>query len=298
MSVNLSGLTKYVDEQKLPLIGDAITGSKTASLINLQTGIKYKATINILNQDVLFQDGADCGFTNSGVTSISQRVIETAPIKVNLTYCQKAFNDYYMNSQVQIKAGRTNLPFEEQFIGDVIAKVKAANEKQIWQGNKTGSTVNCTNFDGFLTVLGGEADVITGSTSGGTKAAVEAAYKAIPVEVLDKAVVFVGQDTFRNYVMEVGGSNLFYYDPKVDGEYEWTIPNTSTRIYGVAGLNGTNKIVAADPANLYIGCDLADGEEIVDFWWDDSDRLYKLEILFNMGVNVAFPDKVVVYTVA
>lgn len=46
--INVSSLTQYVDEQRLPLIRKAVLAPKSADLFNLQTGVKSKAALNIL----------------------------------------------------------------------------------------------------------------------------------------------------------------------------------------------------------------------------------------------------------
>ena len=49
MAIDVNALGAYVDEQRLPLIKKAVIGSKSASLFNLQTGVKNKAKLNLLS---------------------------------------------------------------------------------------------------------------------------------------------------------------------------------------------------------------------------------------------------------
>ena len=77
------------------------------------------------------------------------------------------------------------------------------------------------------------------------------------------------------------------------------IPGTSTRIYGVPGLNGTKKIVAGDlKGNFFYGTDLDGDQEVFDLWYSKDNQEFRLAIKFNAGVQVAFPDQVVVKTIA
>ena len=50
-------------------------------------------------------------------------------------------------------------------------------------------------------------------------------------------------------------------------------------------------------SNIYIGVDLLD-EQSTDMraWYDDNTRLYKYSFAFTRGVNVAFPDRIVEFT--
>ena len=52
MAIDVNALGAYVDEQRLPLIKKAVIGSKSASLFNLQTGVKNKAKLNLLSTAV------------------------------------------------------------------------------------------------------------------------------------------------------------------------------------------------------------------------------------------------------
>lgn len=66
MSVNLSGLTTYVDENKMGLIANAILGARTSKYLTLQTGVKGATSVNILNTNVEFGNGATCGWNEDG----------------------------------------------------------------------------------------------------------------------------------------------------------------------------------------------------------------------------------------
>ena len=55
MAYNVTGLTAYVEEHRLPLIAEAVLKSKSASLMNLQTDVKGSAAINLINTNPVFQ---------------------------------------------------------------------------------------------------------------------------------------------------------------------------------------------------------------------------------------------------
>ena len=299
MSINVSSLTTYVDEQRLPLIRKAVLAPKSAELFNLQTGVKSKAALNILTTSVVFGNGGACGWNQAGTSTLSQREIEVGHIKINMSFCDRTLLDYWAGYEVKVAAGRESLPFEEAFVNDVIAHVRAEVEKAIWQGDATNGLGNLKAFDGLLTILDDEDDVIELPALEGNNIAQEVydAYSNIPVEVLHSAVIFCGEDTFRQYIGELNAANLYHYDPKVDEGMSIVIPGTSTRIYGVAGLNGTSKIVAGDKNNFFYGTDLSGDEEAFDLWYSKDNQEFRLAIKFNAGVQVAFPDQVVVKSV-
>ena len=298
--INVSSLTQYVDEQRLPLIRKAVLAPKSADLFNLQTGVKSKAALNILTTSVVFGDGAACGWNPNGTNTLSQREIEVGKVKVNMNFCDRTLLDYWAGYEVKVAAGKEALPFEEAFVADILAHVNEEVEKAIWQGDKEGSG-NLTIFDGLLKILNAESGVIKKAAVSDNNIAQEVydAYASIPLEILHTASVVCGEDTFRAYIGELNSANLYHYDPKVDEGMSIVIPGTSTRIYGVPGLNGTKKIIAGDlKGNFFYGTDLEGDQEVFDLWYSKDNQEFRLAIKFNAGVQVAFPDQVVVKTIA
>lgn len=284
-------VSEYVDQQRLPLIKKAVLGAKTVSLINLQAGVKGKAALNLINVDPTLQGGG-CGWNASGDATLSQREIETKLLKVNMSFCDKDFAAYWANYQIKIGAGKEVLPFEEDFINGVIEKINEKVERMVWQGTGEG-----TEFKGLLKNFeeGGSTDEAVGTD---IFAAVERTYQGIPIAILDKAVMFIGADAFRQYMLALVNKNLYHYPADGSDVMEIVIPGTTTKLVAVNGLNGSNKIVAADPNNLFYGCDMLDDKETVDFWYSKDNREYRLAVQFNAGAQVAYPDEVYVGTIA
>ena len=288
MAINVSALTAYVDEQRLPLIRKTIFAAPSVKHFNLQTGVKHSAALNILNTTVAFGDGATCGWDEAGSSAFSQRTLEVGNYKVNMSFCDKAMLKYWNGYDVRVAAGQKTLPFEEDFVNGVIEGVAEKLETIIWQGVKATDKI-----DGILTILGKEGTVI--KTEAGTTIydSVLKAYKAIPAKKLDKAAMFLGVDKFRDLVLELTAKNLYHYNPAVDEKMEIVLPGTNTRVIAVSGLNGKSNVVAADPENIYYGVDMEGDEEKFDLWYSQDNQEFRLAINFNAGVQVAFPDEVV-----
>lgn len=66
MAINTTALQAYVDEQRLPLIKNAVLGSRTAYHFNLMTGVKGATALNLLETNVEFGDGTTCGWNEAG----------------------------------------------------------------------------------------------------------------------------------------------------------------------------------------------------------------------------------------
>ena len=287
MAVNLSALTAYVDEQKIGLIRKSALGAKTLDYVNIQTGVVGPTAINLLNTDIVFGDGGACGWNEAGSSTVSQRKITPALLKVNMSFCDKAMAKYFMNYEVNMAAGRANLPFEEAFIADVVEKTNAKLDDIIWNG----VTVGGTKYKGYLDILT-EASIEKQETGATVYESVKNVYNAIPANILDKAIIFVGVDTFRALVGELVEKNLYHYDVKVDAALELILPGTITKVVAVPGLNGKNAIVAGNPEHMFYGTDMTGDDEVFKLWYSDDNQEFRLNIGFSAGVQFAFPSEV------
>ena len=280
--VNLSQLSVYVDENKLDLIRKSVLGAKTTDYLNLQTGIVGKTKINLLDTTVQFGDGSACGWNEAGTSTITQREINPASIKVNMSFCDKAMQKYFMNHQIAVAAGRSTLPFEEQFIAGVVEGVGKKLEDAIWNG----VTINEVQYDGFVQIVTKQAT--TGST---VYDSVRNLYNGIPSASLMDTVIFIGIDGFRSLAGELTAKNLYHYDPKVDEAFEMILPGTTTKVIGVPGLDGSNKAYAINTKHAFYGTDMQNDNETFDFWYSKDNQEFRLAINFVEGVQVAFPDE-------
>lgn len=287
MAVNLSALTAYVDEQKIGLIRKSALGAKTLDYVNIQTGVVGPTAINLLNTDIVFGDGGTCGWNEAGTSTVSQRKIVPALLKVNMSFCDKAMSKYFMNYEVNMAAGRANLPFEEAFVADVVEKTNAKLDDIIWNG----ITVGGTKYDGYLDILTG-ASIEKEATGATVYESVKNVYNAIPANVLDKAVIFVGVDTYRSLVGELVEANLYHHNVTVDETREMILPGTITKVVAVPGLNGKNVIVAGNPEHMFYGTDMTGDDEEFKMWYSDDNQEFRLNIGFSAGVQFAFPSEV------
>lgn len=288
----VSAITGYVDEQRLPLIAKTVLGGSIVSQLNLMTGVKGSSALNLVGTDTQIQSGANCGWTASGSTGLSQRVLKTVPLKVNEEFCDKNLLNTWASYQVKMAATGKEMPFEKEFVDAKIADVQGAIEKMIFQG-ASGSTTEC---EGFISILNGsDATIVSGETSAYTQ--IQEVYLAAPAEVASKDdfVILVSNNKYREFIQELVTKNLYHYDP-ANGDNGYKLPGTNARVIATGGLDttgATEYMIGARLSNLFYGCDLADDAETFDFYWDNSDRVFKLAIEWNCGVQVAYPSEVV-----
>lgn len=300
MAINVSALGTYVDEQRLPLLRNAVIGARSAYHFNLQTGVKGATALNLLGTNVEFGDGSACGWNEAGTSTLSQRILTPGAIKINMSFCDKQLLKTWANYEVRVAAGQKTLPFEEDFMKGVGEDVAAKLEKAIWQGDTASEDANLNKFDGVIKVLSGAtlASSIT-YASGDTKSKiVNEVYAAIPSAAYSKGevVMYVGEDFYRAYVQElVANGNLVITTGLNDVAMPESIliPASNVRIIGVGGLNGTDKVYASYKDNFVYGVDLTNDEEKYDFWYSQDNREHRLAIEFVAGTQVAYPDMVV-----
>lgn len=291
----VTSLPAYVEEKKIGLIRNAVIGAKSASLFNLQTGIKGATAINLLNTNVVFGDGSDCGWDDAGTSTLSQRILTPGYPKVNMSFCDKVLLKTYANYLVKIAAGQKTMPFEEDFIAGVIENVKAKLETMIWTGSVSGGDA----FDGIETVITGTSFVpVTYQSGDSVTTIVNKTYAAIPSAAFSKGqvVMFMGSDMYRTYIQElIANGNLVITTGLNDVAMPDSIliPGTNVRVYGVAGLDGTGDVYASYQDNFIYGTDLQGDDEKFDFWYSQDNREFRLAIEMAVGVQVAFPDMLV-----
>lgn len=304
MAYDVSALTDYVNEQNFPLIRKALFGAKTAGLINMQTGVKSATALNLLDDTIVFQDDG-CSRIASGSSAITQRNIEVGEIAVHKDFCPKDLEKKALQTQVKAGSVQDELTFEEELMGQVTAGIAKTLEKAIWQATGSASDPNLNKFEGLIANIDNSGVAIDGNTSavsasvGITKSNIEQIiddiYVAIPEDIIDHddVGVFMGIDTFRTYTQALKDSNLFHFNPDAAADFEYVIPGTNVRLYGVHGLNGTNRLFAGKANHMFVGVDLENEEEEFEVWYSQDDRTVKLTNAFKYGTQVAFPDQIV-----
>jgi hypothetical protein len=311
MAFNVTGLTNYTNEQSTELVIKSLFGSKTAAVLQaagqVQVGVKSAEALNILSSDVFFQaDG--CGYTASGNTTFSQRVITVGAIKVEETLCPKTLEAKWMQTQIA-PGSPESVPFEEQIGNEKASRIAKLLEVSMWQGDTATSNTNpnTNRFDGFNKIIdAASASTVAGNTSSATaitvaniEGLVDDMYNVIPADIAEAEdlVLFVGIDTFKKYTTALRNSNLFHYAADSEG-MEILIPATNVRMIAVGGLSGTNRMFLARLSNMFVGTDLANEEEEYRFWYSQDNDEVRFRATMKYGVQIAFPDQLVQFTLA
>ena len=292
MAINVSTLPDYIQENRDELFVKAIASTKTLDYIESMLGVKGKAALNYLNSTVVLADGESCGWNPQGDDTFTQKTVTTKLVAVNKEFCAKQMRSKWMSYDLSLAAGRENLPFEQKIAESNVAAIKKAVEKLIWQGDVT------LGIDGLLKQIKTEEGAV--KVSGGTTILekVGKVIAAIPAGALEKGVnVFMSYTDFRSYV-EAKNAECCGNMPVIDANVDYLVYAGDSRIklVPVAGLEGTDKIVAAPYDALVYATDVEDSEGIFKMWFDEKEDKFLFKVLFTAGTAVKYNDEVVLYS--
>jgi len=269
MAFTVVGLSDWGKEDSLPILTKALFGGETAALLQgagqVIPGIKVSDNLNILSSDVFFQ-AAGCEPSSSGSTNFTARTLSVGDIQVYETLCPKTLEKKWMQNYMKAGSKQDEVPFAEQIGIEKAAAIAQELETDIWQG-----TVASNQFDGFNTILtalgfGGAGDPIEGNpTTGG------------------------GWTKLTSFT----SSNI---DDALAKPFEITHHLSGIKIYGLAGLSGSNKIHMSYWGNYYLGTDLVNEEENYEFIYDPIKKNVVFNANFKYGTQVAFPDQIVYFS--
>lgn len=294
MAINVSTLPEYIQENRDELFVKAIASTKTLDYIESMLGVKGKAALNYLNSTVVLADGESCGWNPQGDDTFTQKTVETKLVAVNKEFCAKQMRSKWMSYDLSLAAGRENLPFEQKIADSNVAAIKKAVEKLIWQGDTT------LGLDGLLKQINTEAGAI--KVNGGTTILekIGKVIAAIPAGALEKGVnVFMSYTDFRSYV-EAKNAECCGNMPVIDANVDYLVYAGDSRIklVPVAGLEGTDKIVAAPYDALVYATDVEDSEGIFKMWFDEKEDKFLFKVLFTAGTAVKYADETVIWSAA
>lgn len=310
MAFDTSGLSAYVEEQNFPLLTKALAGGRTAEMMTKQVGVKGTTAVNLMDVDVnMVADGATCEFSGSGDVTFTQRNIEAKHVKINMEFCPKKLEGFYLRSQLAPGAIQDSMPFEEQFSNYLVEKIQTEIEMIIWQGS-FGAAGNRGMFDGLLipaatlatdcNTTAYDSSVLTALDVGDMVEAIQRVYALTPSAAASQSdfKIFCGLDKFRLLASALlsgngltsGGGQLASYQSDFD-PFRMVYPGTNIEVVGVDGLTGLNGVYGASLSNLILGLDLEEDSSNLEVWYSQDNRSIRVACEFIMGTQIAYPDQ-------
>lgn len=294
MSFNVTGMTDYVKQEGFGLIVKATTEGKTASLVNVITGLKGAAEVPFLSSAITLKAGGACGaFNGAGSTSNFSKVeLGVKPVLFEEALCVPALQNKVLLYET---SGSDAIPYAEQMLAEKAALISKGLDQLVWLGN-TGSG---DAFNGFTVQGAALMATVTGTTTSvydAIDAAIDAAVAADSTfESSDSVAIFLNYAKYRQLQKEMVALNLFHYSLATQGDNNeaMVFPGTKIRVIATEGLSGHSFLYLADTAHLHVGTNLAsEAEGIVAFYdMPTNSILLRSEFYMGTGVSKAFYKK-------
>ena len=311
MSFDVSSLTNYVNEQSTDLISRLYFEKTSSDYFTLQSGVKKTDALHLLAVTAFPQDGSGCSATASGDVNFTDRDLTVGQITYFSGFCMKDLIPKY--TQILLRAGNAeteDMAFEAEVADSIIKTIMEHNEIADWQGNTASGNVYINKYDGLIKTIDAATTAVDGNTSAATSITSGASgnvdtivnniCNARPAKVKSAAnqVLFVGQDTFDKFVDTLNAKNLFNVDATSWANYSVSIPGKNVTLVGVVGLDGTDRMFLGTQDNFFLGFDLQNDEEEFDMWYEKKDDKVYYRVKFKRGLQVAYPNEIVEFTLA
>lgn len=310
MAFNVAALTAYIEDQDFPLIAQMQAVGGLAERANIQTGIKGSSHLQFLDTTVVFAADA-CSRVAGDTTTFTQRTITVGAIQVNEDLCTKDLNGFWTQTMVQKgAAGEEVIPGDIERIYMEKKMNAMANQLAISdvQGDTGSGTNNLSYYDGLLVIADADGTVIDGNTGGVTVATtistsnildiLDAMWSAIPDNISEATdlTLWVPTSVYKKYVIALKNANLFHFKGEDGIE---TLYGTDVRIQksiGFPGAAGSERMILTRDSNITIGMDGDTDSDNLDVWYSKDDRVNKMNITFKRGVQYAFGNEIVEFT--
>jgi len=310
MATSTSITTTYAGEFAGKYISAALLSASTIENggIEVKPNVKFKQVIKKLATDAILKDGT-CDFDPTSEITLTERILQPEEFQVNLQLCKSDFRDDWEAVQMGYSSFDSLPPsFADFLMAHVAAKTAQKTEQNIWGG----VTANAGEFNGLVTLMTADADVIdvvgTTVTAANVIDELGKVVDAIPSTLYGKEDLnlYVSQNVARAYVRALGGfaaAGLGANGTNAMGT-QWfnngSLSFDGVTIFVANGL-ADNYIVAAEKSNLYFGTGLlADHNEVKVLDMADLDGSQNVRVImrFTAGVQYGIGSDIVLYTPA
>ena len=308
MATTTSITTTYAGEFAGKYISAALLSGKTLAEgnITIVPNVKFKQVMKKAATNDIVKN-ATCDFTDTSTLTLTERILQPEEFQVNLELCKKDFRSDWEAAQMGFSAF-DNLPpsFSDFLIAHVADKVAQRMETNIW----TGANGTEGQFDGFITTLGADSDVVdvtgTASTSSNIIAELGKIADAIPSTVYgaEDMAIYLPGNMYRNYIRALGGFGASGLGAAGTGDRgtQWYNMGEGLSFDGIQVLHSPglsdNDAVAAQKSNLFFGTGLLSDQnqvKVIDMADLDGSQNVRVVMRFTAGIQHGIGTEVVLY---
>ncbi len=250
----------YAGELALPFVSAALKSGATLANGWIRTidDVYYKAVINQIEGASLIAD-ASCDFADAGSVTITENVLTTKELAVNIDLCKKTMRQSWLAADTG-NSLNSNMPtaFSDYVIGHIAGLVAQQVENGIW----TGADATGGEFEGFLTATTG-IFVVDGNVNDVTT--VTPFSKAIIVVEMEKVLDACSSEVLAkpDFALYVSPKTAFLYQQHLGSEgfsndYQANAKPSNIYGYPIYACPGMpdNQIVATYESNLVFGSNI------------------------------------------
>jgi hypothetical protein len=246
-------------------ISAALKEAKSLDFLTVIENIKLSSNIQVMDASVSPVAAATCDFNDAGTLDLTEKVLTTTNLQINLDLCKKTLLDSWEAMQMRAGAGAPPpASFDDYVISYMGSIIANATENSIWKGVVAGG-----DFTGFVgAVVGYLLPGVDGTVN--QAAGTAAVYSATNIienlqtgtsdvaanspAVLDKddLYIYMNNKSYSFYISAV--STLGYVNAyNMNGDYEPVFEGYKIAV--VPGMKD-NELVIGEKSNLFFGCDL------------------------------------------
>jgi len=282
--------------------------------VTVLPNVHYKQVIQKVSTDAILKNST-CAFTDPSTVTLTEKVLITKDLQVNLELCKKDFFSTWQAAEMGFSSFKT-LPksFADYMIAYVSDKVASNVETAFW----TGATGTSGSFDGISTLVALDAALPAAQEVAGTSVTalnvvteLGKIVDAIPASLYGNPNlrIYVSTNIAKAYVRALGGFST------VSGASAAVTPGTgvnnqSTTWYSNGSLSidgveifwapglASNTAIATTTDNLYFGTSvLSDLNEVKVIDMSDVDGSQNVRVIMRMagGAQYGAVENIVTY---
>lgn len=251
----------YAGELALPFVSAALKSGATLANGWIRTidNVYYKAVINQIEGASLIAD-ASCDFADGGSVTITENILETKELAVNIDLCKKTMRQSWLAAETG-NSLNSDMPvaFTDYVIGHIAGLVAQATENSIW----LGAAATGGQFEGFLTATTGIFNLAGSGVNAVTT--ISPYTKDIIVVEMEKVLDACSSEVLAkpDFALYVSPKSLFLYQQHLGKEgyvNDYQANGKPSNIYGypIYACPGVpdNQIIATYASNLVFGSNI------------------------------------------
>jgi hypothetical protein len=295
---DVDNLQPYTNEQSTEFIQDLIGSSVFLSKVRSLEGVKRRQAIKLLSGDVKLQAMEGCTTNPDGSITFDDRIIETVRLYFGVELCNEDLNGHYTEMLNALGSNNQDgvMPLEAVLLAYLNKQLAKKAQRVGLIGDETSLDTELALFDGFITLLEADTDVVTATIGANAFETAMNVVNAIDEDVLDNEIeheIICSRATAQAILTHIYNDkdyNALTVDvERANGQLSFVLPTTATRVTSVNTLQGNSNMYLVCYPYMFLGSDVESDMDGIEVKYDDYNNKLKAEVSFRMGVQFVYP---------